>query len=480
MLQQPYRIDSWVVALVALGSACGSDAAPSGPSAGTAAPSAPVSPSGGSVAPATPPTAAGIAGSAATPPAAAPAPAQPRAAAPGAAPAPAPSPTPTTPSSASNPPTPPSTVPGQCQGFEVLGLKNSPGGSTLPNTCMPFDAQKNNPYAIRCIDADPNYKSGFPGDEFCILPPPENLGTQVRVGPESYQAPGKFTLAAGMETTEYYNINASNTTARYYYRANWRMRPGGHHVLISMPARDIADGWTLTGDMGSEFGGGAKSFGGSQRPVVDRPQGTLEIPAENQGLGQQLPVNQQFSFNLHHINTTNNPILREVWVNVWYMEDKDVTAPMSTFAATGNPADMNIAPRRAVKLEYKCAAGGDARLISMYGHDHAHNERFGVWLVRAGGGMQPVYESFHWEDIPVYQFDSVSMNPTADIAQKVDGAFSGQLTLKAGDEIHFQCEVNNTSDQTLGFRNETFTGEMCILFAGFTGTNPCTRVVRAN
>jgi hypothetical protein len=251
-------------------------------------------------------------------------------------------------------------------------------------------------------------------------------------------------------------------------------------MLISLPARDLTDGWSNTGDMGSEFGGGAKSFGGSQRAVVDRPQGSLEIPAENQGLGQQLPVRQQFSFNLHHINTSNSPVLREVWVNIWFIDDKEVTAPMSSFAATGNPADMAIAPHRSVKLEYKCSAAADSRLISMYGHDHAHNERFGVWIVRSGGEKQSIYESFHWDDIPVYPFDSVSMNPQPDLTGRIDGAWSGQLLIHARDEIHFQCEINNTSDQMLGFRNETFTGEMCILFAAYTGANPCTSVQRAN
>jgi hypothetical protein len=459
----------WVT-LIALGAACGADErASSGPSAEAAPPTTA----------STSPTPSGtIAGS---PQGAPRTTQQPAAAIPGpSAGMTAAMPSASAPMANADPSTATSDVSAQCKGFEVLGLKYSPGGAVLPNTCAPFDAQTNNPYAIRCVDAEPTYESGFAGDQYCILPPPEDLGLQVRVGPESYDSPGEFALAAGMETTAFYNINSLNTAAHHYYRANWRMRPGGHHMLISMPARDISDGWSSTGDMGSEFGSGSQSFGGAQRPVVDRPQGTLDVPAENQGLGQQLPAKQQFSFNLHHINTSDKPVLREVWLNVWYIDEKSVTAPMATFAATGNPADMNIAPRRSVKLEYSCAADGDARLTSMYGHYHAHGERFGVWLMRGGTEKLPIYESFHWEDIPVYQFDSASMNPQADATAKVDGAFSGQLNIKAGDEIHFQCEVNNTSDQTLSFRNETFTGEMCILFAGYTGKNPCTRVTRAN
>src|SRR6516164_7709730 len=60
----------------------------------------------------------------------------------------------------------------ECEGFTLAGLKYSPGGDTLPNKCAPFDATTNNPYAVRCIDAMPTYKTGYPGDEYCILPPP--------------------------------------------------------------------------------------------------------------------------------------------------------------------------------------------------------------------------------------------------------------------------------------------------------------------
>lgn len=380
-----------------------------------------------------------------------------------------------------DPSTPLADLPAECRGFEVRGLKNSPGGSTLPNKCAPFHNELNNPYAVRCVDADPSYHTSFSGDQYCILPPAEALGTQVHVGPDDYASPGQFALAGGDETTAFYNINSTATAAHYYYRANWRMRPGGHHMLISMPTQDLTDGWTPGGDMGSEFGGAAKSFGGSQRPSVDRPQGTLDVPDENKGLGAELPARQQFSFNLHYINVTDSPILREVWVNIWYMDQKDVTAPMATFAATGSPADMSIAAGRAVKLEYKCsAATAKSRLISMYGHYHAHNERFGAWIVRRGGERVSVYESFDWEHIPVYQFDSQSKNPEPDVAMLRDGAVSGLLSIESGDEVHFECDVNNTSTQTLSFTNETFTGEMCILFAGYTGANPCTRVTRVN
>src|SRR5689334_9444319 len=46
---------------------------------------------------------------------------------------------------------------GECEGFKLEGLLYSPGGDVLPNTCKPFDPTTNNPYAVRCVDAWPDY-----------------------------------------------------------------------------------------------------------------------------------------------------------------------------------------------------------------------------------------------------------------------------------------------------------------------------------
>lgn len=370
-------------------------------------------------------------------------------------------------------------IPPQCKGFEVLGLERSPGGSTLPNTCAAFDGTFNNPYAIRCVDADPSYKTKYSGDEYCILPPPEALGTQIHIGPAGTAgSSGEFELPAGAEISNYYFVNALNTEARYFYRSNWRMRPGGHHMLISMLDQDQTDGFAARGDMGSEFGGRGKSFGGAQRASVDRPQGVLTVPPENAGLGQLLAARQQFSINLHHINTTDAPLLREVWINVWYVDEKDVTKPIQTFAATGNPADVAVQPGQRARLEYKCAITGDTRIISLYGHYHAHGERFGIAVARASGEKLSVYESFDWEDIPVYQYDSISMNPQPNVAASLDGAASGVLELKSGDVLSFECNINNDSQRALRFADEAITGEMCIMFGAYTGANPCPSVQR--
>jgi hypothetical protein len=374
----------------------------------------------------------------------------------------------------SDPQTPLDSLPQRCKGFEVRGLQYSPGGTALPNTCAPFDSIYNNPFAVRCIDADPAYDSGYAGDEFCILAPEPALGTQLVVAPEDRaNPPPEFVMQPEEEVTDYYYANTPNAEERFFYRVNIRMRAGSHHMINRMLDADRADGFSSAGGDNFTAGGSTgRSFPGSQRPNQDRPMGTFEVPPENAGLGDRLMVRQQFSLNLHHFNFTDQPALREVWINIWYKDAAEVTDEMGGIAIFGSPADVAVPPGERRTLHYRCDVPGNTRIITLNGHRHTWTERFGVWLERAGETI-PVYESFYYDDMPTYQYDSISTNPTPDIATRKDGAFSGMLEVSSGDELHFVCDINNTSGQQLRFANEVMTGEMCILFGSRTGDALC-------
>jgi hypothetical protein len=366
-----------------------------------------------------------------------------------------------------NPETPFDMLPASCKGFEVKGLKHSPGGAVLPNTCAPFHSIRNNPFAIRCIDADASYDSGYPGDEFCILAPDPMNGTQVYVGPEGYDNPSaSFIMKKGEEVTDYYFTNATNTEPHFFFRTNIRMRAGSHHMINNMLDADRADGFAAGGEPGG------RGFPGAQRPDSDRPQGTFDVPPENAGLGDELLTKQQFSLNLHHFNLSDEDILREIWINIWYKPESEVKEKIGGIAMFGNPLDVSVPAGQKRNLHYTCDVTGNTRIITLNGHRHAHTTRFGVWLVRGGENI-PLYESFYYNDMPTYQYDSISKNPVPDLANKIDGAFTGILDVKAGDQIHFVCDINNDSTQPLRFANEVQTGEMCILFGSKVGSELC-------
>jgi hypothetical protein len=382
-----------------------------------------------------------------------------------------------------DPRTPFDQLPSRCKGFEVKGMRYSPGGDVLPNSCAPFDNLRNNPYAIRCIDADSSYQSGFPGDEFCILPPPPEQGTQVRVGPADYaNVSPEFLIQPGEEKVDYYYTNATTTEEHHYYRTNLRMRAGSHHMIIRVLSADRKDGFSAEQDLGAILRADTatnRSFGGSQRPDSDRPEGILDVPSENADMGELLESGQQFSFNLHHFNVTDKQLLREAWVNVWYKDKSEVKTRIQGISIVGNPADLNIPAGERRVLHYSCPVSAPVRVITLNGHRHASTTRFGAWVVRKDGTSQSVYESFDYNDMPTYQYDSLSKNPAPSLDRKLDGATTGLLELDAGDQLHFVCDVTNKLQQPLHFANEVNTGEMCILFGTRTGGALCNIVNRS-
>jgi hypothetical protein len=217
---------------------------------------------------------------------------------------------------------------GDCQGFPLEGLMHSPGGDVLPNKCEPFHPTTNNPYAIRCVDAWPWYKTKFPGDQYCILPPPPDKGIQYGVHPQgkewyakvstkdlsAYDNPAtQWVMEPGEEEEGNYRTGVTHAEAKFY-RNYPRMRPGSHHMIISAVDGTLPQEQWGPGSPDGLFGG--TSLPGAQRPDESAPK-SLAVPTEDAGLYSILPANPGITFNMHHFNSTSQTILKEAWVNLW-------------------------------------------------------------------------------------------------------------------------------------------------------------------
>ena len=384
----------------------------------------------------------------------------------------------------------------------LVGMKYSPGGSVLPNKCAPFDASKNNPYAIRCIDAMPSYETHYAGDDICIMPPAPGLGIQVGVHPggmkdywekmwagdysvyDDSEATAPYELAAGGETTQDYTAWSPLTEQRHFYRTNYRGRYGSHHSGARFSGRPLEkEGWASGADLNSVIdsvlGGGARLVD-VQRAYTDVPNLTLDVPPEEVDLGYPaLPGS--VTFNLHHFNSTEAPLLREIWVNIWWVPSDQV----KRVPVEGIHFGPTIAypPGQVTTLHSTVMATGETQLYYMFGHRHAWTTRFYATLARAGtseADAELVYDSYDWFDMPTFSFNTRTQNPALNPSARVDGAKSGPITLQAGDVIHFYCRAETTKEradqlgvepptQTLRFANEAFTGEMCLLNTSSTG-----------
>jgi hypothetical protein len=324
-----------------------------------------------------------------------------------------------------------------------------PTGTTAP-TAMPTTTTPPAP-TIVCGDTH----GMFEGDEYCILPPPAGQGFQLHYGPSSYDDPNelaKYTINPGQEDNIFVPETSGNTTQVYYFKRQYRMRPGSHHLIVS------------EGSAGNPFAAGRR-LGGSQNESRDNPQGTP--PPENQGIGITLAANDPITLNLHHFNNGDKPRLKEAWVNFWYVDASAVTQQANELYLFA--AGTSVPPGGHTVFTGKKAITDKARILSMYGHRHASTVRFTAYRTRAGNKM-PIYQDFNWEEPAVFEFNSTTKNPPADPSMKVAGAYSGDLDLQPGDELDWECEVQNSSSMTITYgQNEALNSEMCILIGDLIG-----------
>lgn len=341
-------------------------------------------------------------------------------------------------------------------------------GSPPPSSTAP---QPSEPPAPASEDAAPmgtgpcSLNSGFPGDELCILPPDPPEGFQLHVGPKSYTDAAeidRFVLLPGQESTQCYFIKTPNQEEVFYYQQRFRMRPGSHHMILNLHGEARPDGW------GSCGGGITGAIGGSQRSVWDVPQGGV-VPPEDEGLAQRFEPNTQLRIELHFVNATDQPILREAWLNFYYKDPATVTQMAHPIGLIGG-LGMRIPPGSQRELSYSCSTRSERRVLMLFGHAHAHNVRFSIYK-RSGGSRDLVYESYDWEEPATLEYNSLTENPPPDAALGTAGGHSGMLTFGPNDAMDWECEIHNTSDVTLTFGNEVYTGEMCNTFGTTTGVS---------
>jgi hypothetical protein len=287
----------------------------------------------------------------------------------------------------------------------------------------------------------------WPGDEYCILPPPADKGFQIHIGPTDYDNPGPmYVMEPGDEITESFSAVSGNTTDKMYYWRQYRMRPGSHHLIV-----------TAGGFQG-------RRLGGSQNTAKDNPY-LGEIAPENAGVGMEIAASTPLSMQLHYMNYTEAPIIKEVWVNFWYRDPQEVTEPaMEVFSM----APMNVAPGTHVILSGSCPITETGRFLTLYGHVHANNNSFSAWRVR-GATRDLLYKSFDWEHPLVLEYSSLITNSPAVDATKTSGGWSGLADLKPGDEIYFECDITNATTQVFRGANEAKDDEMCILVGDTAG-----------
>jgi hypothetical protein len=338
----------------------------------------------------------------------------------------------------------------------VAGCSSSsgaaPGSASAVKTTGDMDA------AVPSTNADGcPVNSGYPGDELCLPPPPPDQGFQLHYGTTDYAsatARAPFELAPNNETVDCYYLKTPNTTDVYVGGYQFAMRPGSHHLNAVVNAAAQPDGFATCQANDQSPG----LLGGTETPTVDERS---DPAPENAGLAVKLPADSQAVMNFHVINTSAQPIMREAWLNYYYMNAADVKGYRGNVFLVGG-VGFQITPGTHKTYTYSCSPDRPTRILSLAAHMHVHASRMSAWKV-TGGQASLVYETYNWDQPTNVRYDSVHTNTMPNRAMQIPGGSTGQMILQPTDTLQWECEVDNTSDITLTFRNEVYTGEMCIM-----------------
>lgn len=310
--------------------------------------------------------------------------------------------------------------------------------------------------------------SGFAGDDTCLLPPPEGEGIQIRIGPSSYSAEdvAPWLMEAGAESSECYFFTTPNTEKVWFQTWELSGRPGTHHIINSALVTPHEDGFAVCVDAG--LGTSPEVSGllpGASRAYMPRSR----LAPENAGLGSSIEPEKGAQADMHYFNFTDEPILREFWLNLYTVEPDRVQEEGNAIRGMGGLSWIfaPIQPGTHETYAYECPIEDDGRIITLIGHTHKHGIRETAWIRRANGDRLKVFEQFDYLEPQIFTYDSVTENP--DFADGLPGAHSGMIEVSAGDTLEWECEVNNTSDVALRYSNEVETGEMCNIWGTAVG-----------
>lgn len=307
----------------------------------------------------------------------------------------------------------------------------------------------------------------FADDHACIPAPDPEDGFQIHIGPSDYNDPeqiAKFVMHPGQESSECFTYQTSNDKKIFYQTSMLSGRAGTHHIINTMYNQALPTGsFSRCADQQTALG----SLPGASKPYMARGK----IAPEYAHVGNSIPAHVTAQADMHYFNYTDHDILREVWINIYYVDESEITEEarlISGFGGLGwtrNP----IKPGTDNVYKYSCPVKGNGHILSLLGHYHAHGKRFTASIKRAAGGVEKVFEMYDYLEPAVFQYNSVNENPP--FSDNSAGAVSGGLELFDGDALLWECHVINDSDVGLTYTNFVNTGEMCNVWGTTTGVD---------
>jgi hypothetical protein len=314
--------------------------------------------------------------------------------------------------------------------------------------------------------------SGYPDDKACIAAPKPSEGMQIHVGPSDYNDPdevAKYLLHPGEESSECWTFHTPNDDTVYYQTFALSGRAGTHHIINTMfdDSLDLQDGgFTSCADPGTGTNVNIiDNLPGASKPYMAR--GT--VAPENKQVGRKILAHSAAQADMHYYNFTDHDIIREFWMNIYFVKKEDITEEAQQIRGMGGFgwSSKPIAPRTDETFSYSCPIKGNGRILSLLGHYHAHGKRFTASIKRKNGDVEQVFDMYDYMDPATFEYNTAIENPK--FSDGNAGATSGILEVQDGDTLMWDCHIVNDSDVGLRYVNQLKTGEMCNLWGSSLG-----------
>jgi hypothetical protein len=322
------------------------------------------------------------------------------------------------------------------------------------------------------------------GDGQCIEAPPPDKGFQFHYGPANYDDPNeiaRYILMPGKEVTDCVFFKTNNATDLYFNEYHSRLRPGSHHMLLYIQNQQVPEGVPSACNQTL-----SRNLFGATSPTMDASVNMSNAP-EDEGLAVRIPPKQQVVMQMHVINVGTAPILREGWANIMYTDKahaKIIGDPIYFLGGLSMSIPVGQTVLNHGTATVPANADPNFRLLLAIPHYHAHTTRFTAYKT-INGVKEVLLEEYGKLGVPtdpqLIAFDSRTKNPAPDRTTQTPGAFSGDVYMKPGDTIDWECEQTNDGigiegqkfTTPLQFTEQVYNGEMCNLFGMYApSTDP--------
>jgi hypothetical protein len=281
---------------------------------------------------------------------------------------------------------------------------------------------------------------------------------------------GPIPLRPSQETTQCIVVKLPSDVDVDVVEIDATLAPGSHHLIIY---KSQALDESLKPSGCTSFSG---VLGGDQPLfIAQSPTSTLKLPT---GVAWHLPANQMLLLEAHYLNASANMIQGMGSVTFIPGDPNQTYQPADLMFCgsvsqlgggagfSGNcPSGVGLPPGQVTSLSPDFYGGTvnttdptkavdltKLKVFGLTGHQHRHGTDFKIWKTTDGtdpSGLTPIYESVHWDNAPLEDFDDAHL-----------------ISFAPNEGLMWQCTYDTSMEsQSVCFGESAATQEMCFLWA---------------